>query len=139
MGHKGDPTTLVTFAISGTCSALSIEFSVINKSLGQMLIDSHYNCFVCREFQETSLTSMGGAEYGARLKLVVEREIVDVEFAKLIGLLVSTARELFEATGRTAFETLSLNGELKGVRFEAKWAWYKYSNGAAIGCGAVIT
>ncbi|KAH6675992.1 hypothetical protein B0J14DRAFT_376251 [Halenospora varia] len=119
MGHKGDPNTLITFAISRSCSAFSTDFSIINKSLGQMLINSHNNCIVCREFQESSSISIGGVEYRTTLKLIVEREMVDVEFAKLVGLLVSTARELFKATGRIAFEVVSLNGEIRGVRFEA--------------------
>ncbi len=54
---------------------------------------------------------------------------MDVEFAKLVCLLVSTARELFEATGGTAFEVVLLNGEIRRVRFEARWAWYESSKG----------
>lgn len=54
-------------------------------------------------------------------------------FTKLVGLLASTARELVEATRGTAFELVSLNGKVEGVRFEAQWAWYEYSNGAAKG------
>jgi len=36
----------------------------------------------------------------------------------LAGLLILTARELFEATGKKAFEIISLSEEVSGMRFE---------------------
>jgi hypothetical protein len=138
MGHEGDSDTLVTFAISGACPALSADFTYINRYVAQSLIDSHYNCLdnllVCRQFQESAPVLISGVEYRATLNLRIERE-VDVEFPKLIGLLVGTVRELSDATGGTAFEMVSLNGKIEEVRFEAWWTWYEYSNGAAKGCG----
>ena len=137
MRHNGDSATTITFAVAGACSALSAEFSTINRYVGQMIISSHYNCIdnllVCREFQESVKTSIDGVEYRATLRVMVERE-VDVEFAKLVGLLVGTARELFEATGGTAFEVVSLNGDIERVRFEAQWTWYEYSYRATKSC-----
>lgn len=132
MGHIGDIITPVAFALSGDCFALSTEFSSINKYIGQSLVDSHYICveedLVCREFQENASILINGIEYRATIKLIIEKEL-NLEFIKLVGLLVSTAKELFEASGRRAFEMLLLNGEIKGVRFEAWWAWYEYKQG----------
>jgi hypothetical protein len=124
IGYKGDSITAVAFSILGACPALSADFSEINKYVGQSLIQSYNNCFnnllLCREFQESASVQVGGVGYRATLNLAVEREM-DVEFPKLISLLVGTARELFEATGGNAFEMISLNGKVDEVRFDAWW------------------
>ena len=91
MGHKGYPVILITFAISGACSAFSTEFSTINKYVGQMLVNSYYNCvenlFVCWEFQESASIPIGSVEYRATLKLILRSE-VGAGFARLVCLLV---------------------------------------------------
>jgi hypothetical protein len=56
----------------------------------------------CREFQGFVSTIIDGVKY---------RVTLDDE-------LISTARELFEASGKKTFEIISLSGEVGGVRFE---------------------
>ena len=44
---------------------------------------------------------------------------MDIEFPKLISLLVTTIRELLDTTRGTVFKIVSLNGKIKEVRFKA--------------------
>ncbi len=69
----------------------------------------------CREFQEFITTIIDGVEY----RVTLDDEEIDTQFSNLVGLLISTARELFEATGKKAFEITSLSEEVGGMRFEA--------------------
>jgi hypothetical protein len=68
----------------------------------------------CRQFQDFITTIIDGVEY----RVTLDHEEIDIQFSKLTGLLISTARELFEATGKKTFEVISLSGEVTGMRFE---------------------
>jgi hypothetical protein len=122
MGHNGDSVVTVTFAISRICFALFAKFFTINKYIGQKIIVLYHSCIknllVCQEFQESAKAMISRVKYRAILKLIVKREI-NMEFALLVGLLVTTVRELFKATNRTAFKIVSLNREINKVRFKA--------------------
>jgi hypothetical protein len=68
----------------------------------------------CRQFQEFITTIIDGVEY----RVTLDHEEIDIQFSNLTGLLISMARELFEATGKKTFEVISLSGEVSGMRFE---------------------
>jgi hypothetical protein len=123
MSYQGAPSIPITFAIFGTSPALAAEFFNINKDLGRSLTLSHETCSSCQEFHEVVMTSIGGIKYRVTLDLAIDKEM-SVEFPKLGGLVLSTARELFHATGKKAFELISLSGEVDSVKFEIWWTWH---------------
>jgi hypothetical protein len=96
---------------------LAAESFNINKDLGRNLILSYNTCSSYKEFHEVVMTSISGVKYRVILDLAIDKEI-NVEFPKLGGLVLSTARELFQVTGKKVFELILLSREVDSVKFE---------------------
>jgi hypothetical protein len=128
----------IEFSVSGTCLAVSSDFACLTIDVGLNLIHSHRGSSErwppFEQYQETVTTLIGDVEFR---DLLTERRMGKAEFAGLMGLVVGTARRLFEVAKSTGFESAILRGVYNGVAFKVWWTWYSFVNGVAGPCKEV--